>query len=346
MAEARLLPGALLPVLVVVLLTAFLLAPLCRRLALRIRLIDRPRQDRFHAVATPKLGGLVVMAAAAPWLVRQSWTELERGSPGVVAAVVGGLLLAFATGLLDDLRQLAPRWKFLGQLLAGLLPAVALTTVADGGWLAAVPDPILVLAGTLGVVGFQNAVNFLDNMDGIAGGVSAIALVCLAPLLMATGLTPVALVLAAAIIGFLPSNVASPARLFLGDAGSLPLGYAMGVLAWASVVAAPGAGWAGGAAAMVMIPVVDITFVTVVRLREGRSPAVGGRDHTTHRVFVLVGSPRRTWVLYWGLAAGLGALGILTARAGGAWGVGLLGLVGVAGIVAGERLSRVPIPDR
>lgn len=328
---------ALAPALALV--TALVLAPVCRRLAVRVALVDRPRENRFHQVPTPKLGGLVVMVAALPWLLVGLDLDLRA------AALLAGLVLAFATGLLDDVYQLAPRWKALGQVAAAAVSVAALSRT-EVGWLTPVPDPVLIVVGTLGVVGFQNAVNFLDNMDGISGGVSAIALLALAPLLAGTGLAPAAVIVAGAIAGFLPSNVSSPARLFLGDAGSLPLGHAVGTLAWAAVVAAPGPGWAAAAAATVMIPVTDITFVTAVRLSEGRSPAVGGRDHTTHRLFVRLGSVRRTWITYWTVAALLGLLAFACALAGDGWGIGLLGVVSVLALIAGVRLARMPVPDR
>jgi len=286
---------------------------------------------------------LLVLGALPYWERLRQLKGAQAALMGTNAAVVG-LLLAFVTGLLDDLHQLPPRPKAVGQLLAAVV-SVAAVSRTEAGWLTGVPDAVLIGMGTLGVIGFQNAVNFLDNMDGIAGGVSAIALLSLAPLLAGTGLAPAALILAAATLGFLPGNVSSPARLFLGDAGSLPLGHAVGTLAWAAVVGAPDPGWAAAAAATVMIPVTDITFVTAVRLSEGRSPAVGGRDHTTHRLFVRLGSVRRTWVAYWTAGALLGLLAGLAVYAGDGWGVILLVTVTLLALVAGLRIARMPVPE-
>src|SRR5204863_4395801 len=146
------------------------------------------------------------------------------------------------------------------------------------------------------LVALMNAVNFLDNMNGMVAGLAAIVLVVFATMSAdrgAFGLAVAQLALAGACAGFLRYNFPR-ARIFLGDAGSLLLGYSLGasaVLAW---IGAP-QGWGRiGCILMVGYPLFDLIFVVVTRLREGRHVHVGGKDHSNHRLASVIGCQKRT----------------------------------------------------
>jgi UDP-GlcNAc:undecaprenyl-phosphate GlcNAc-1-phosphate transferase len=201
------------------------------------------------------------------------------------------------------------------------------------------------ILSTIWLVGLMNAINFLDNMDGIVGGVSAVCALAFAILLAVWGHpheSLFALGLAGATLGFLRYNFA-PARIFLGDTGSLFLGYALGALGL--VAASSGPGISGALASLLVLgyPVFDTTFVVWTRMREGRRVYIGGRDHTTHRMTRVVRGPRRTAVSVYGATAVLALSGVLLGiRPGARFAIPILLVWALVLGWVGVRLSRVP----
>jgi UDP-N-acetylmuramyl pentapeptide phosphotransferase/UDP-N-acetylglucosamine-1-phosphate transferase len=181
--------------------------------------------------------------------------------------------------------------------------------VPDFGIPAQVSGPVLLVL----LVGLMNATNFLDNMNGMLGGIAAIALLAFgihSASRGAPGTAAAQLALAGACAGFLPWNFPK-ARIFLGDAGSLFLGYSLG----ASAVLAchgPSTGWGRLGAGLVLgYPAFDIVFVVINRIREGRKVYAGGRDHTNHRLARVMQCPKRTVLLLWVTGAALSASGLV-----------------------------------
>ena len=264
---------------------ALALTPLTRRLARATGYVDHPDPRKAHAHATPLLGGVAIAAALvlAPLLAALI-------GPSTIAApslgLVAGALIAFAMGLIDDRRPLGPRGKLIGQLAAGACLV---------WWGTGVPalreNPLLGALAVVGIAALLNAINFLDNMDGIlgalipvtAGGFVALALVHGAPVHLAF-----AWGLIGACAGFLVYN-APPARIFLGDAGSHLLGYALAALALQSLEES--FTWPHVAAVFVILayPLFDSTFVVWDRISGRRPFYVGSIDHTTHRLGKLFG---------------------------------------------------------
>ena len=265
--------------------TALALTPLTRRLAWATGYVDHPDPRKAHASATPLLGGVAIALALvlAPILARViGVSAVAAPSAGLVA----GALIALALGLIDDKRPLGPRGKLLGQIAAGACLI---------WWGTEVPalrqNPFLGSVALLGVLTLLNAINFLDNMDGIlgalipvtAGGFVALALIHGAPVHLA-----LAWGLIGACAGFLVYN-APPARIFLGDAGSHLLGFALAALALQSLGGS--LTWPHVAAVLVILayPLFDVIFVVTDRLLGRRPFYLGSIDHTTHRLGALVG---------------------------------------------------------
>lgn len=254
---------------------------------------------------TPLLGGVALTGGVAAGAL----AFLPLGDPKVRAVLVGAALM-FAVGLWDDLRHLKPSTKLAAQLAAAaILILGGIEVEVVGRRIYGIPLTLL------WVVGITNALNLLDNMDGLASGVGAISALVLAAFGMTTGvpwLTPLALVVAGAALGFLPWNV-SPARQFLGDAGSLPLGF---LLAAAGIL---GTYREAGNVLMVLaapvfvlgVPILDTTLVTLVRKYHGRKVSQGGKDHLSHRLVALGMSERRAVGVLWGVAAGFGGIALL-----------------------------------
>ncbi len=275
----------LLPALVCVATT--LVALICLKLhASRLGLIERPHGHRTHDRPTPVVGGIAMAAGLfVTWLVSDA---IEPGAPSALGAL--GLVVI---GLWDDRYGLPARRKFAAQAAA-----VAIALAFDGDLLRSLgellPGTGIHLAWTalpftvFAVLGLINAVNMLDGLDGLAGKVTLTAFAWLAACMWMVG-GPGRLTSNLAIIGaisaFLLFNVRFPGRaralLFMGDTGSMLLGYLLAVAAIDATQRAPGippvtALW------ICALPILDTVSVTVLRIREGRPPMTAGRDHLHH----------------------------------------------------------------
>ena len=265
------------------------LTPLVRFLALRYGYVAQPKEDRWHKSPTALLGGVgLFLAYSLPlsfYLVYQ---------PDLWILLLGAALI-FSVGLIDDFLHLKPYSKLVGQIVA------ACVVIANGMLLGPAAFPILGIFLTLvWIVGVTNAFNLLDNMDGLSAGTACIAAFCLflaGTITGNSGMTIAAAGLCGATLGFLWFNF-SPAKIFMGDSGSLFLGFTLSTLAitgdWENIT--------NVFSAMLIpllvlaVPIFDTAFVSLVRFVNGRSISVGGRDHTSHRL-VAFGLPERTTVL-------------------------------------------------
>ena len=286
------------------------LAPLFAALARRLGLVSVPKEDRWSKRTTPLLGGCALVAGFAV----SAAVNLPLGDPRV-QAVLGGTLLMFLVGLWDDAARLKPSTKLAAQVAAASILILAGVEVEVAGRrIFGIPLTIF------WVVGITNALNLLDNMDGLAAGVGTIAALVMAAFGEATGVpwtAPLAIAVAGACLGFLPWNV-SPARQFLGDAGSLPLGF---LLASAGIL---GTYREAGNALLVLVvpvivlgvPILDTTLVTLVRKFHGRKVSQGGKDHLSHRLVALGMSERKAVAVLWTVAAILGGVAIVAGPRG------------------------------
>jgi len=298
-----------LPVLLASGLLAFLVTPLTRILARRMGMIDQPGLRKAHRLPVPLLGGLAIYAALAiAFIVFGNRDWLVEG-----LGILGGATLLFLTGLWDDRYGMSARLKLAAQFVAALgLLAVGVQVRLLGQWWL---DALLTVAW---VVSLTNAVNLMDNMDGLAAGISAVAAIFFFVLAALEGQGLVASLAAAlfgSALGFLFYNFA-PALSFMGDAGSLPLGFLLGVIGIKiKFIHFPlGSTW--------MAPIVvsgvlifDTSLVVFSRLRRRRPIFQGGSDHTSHRLVQLGLSPPRAVLTLYVVAAALGALALFLTRA-------------------------------
>jgi UDP-GlcNAc:undecaprenyl-phosphate/decaprenyl-phosphate GlcNAc-1-phosphate transferase len=263
---------------------SFAATPVAIRVARRTGFYDQPRGYRKHSAPTPFLGGAAVTLGVF-----------------VAAAAVGGLsgrlllLLAlgggmWALGTADDRFAVAPKWRVLAAALAATaLTAAGLGWETDGGETA---DTVLTI---LWVVGLVNAFNLMDNMDGACGSVGCVSATGVGTLAAIHGestLAGLSFGLAGACIGFLPWNLAGPAKIFLGDGGSMVVGFFVAVLAMATVHPLAGGDsrvLAGGL--LVGISVLDTSLVILSRFRRRIPLVTGGRDHLTHRLLLRLRTP-------------------------------------------------------
>ncbi len=264
--------------------SALVLTPLCRLVAATLGVVDRPGGKKIHGQPTPLLGGLAIAIAQGAGVLAAG--PVDRAFIGI--PVAAGLILLL--GIYDDLDPHAEgvRW-WLRLVFQGFLAALV---VYGGVSLSFLQTPWLNIPVTLlWIVGVTNAFNLLDNMNGLSAGVAAIAgltfallaarYVDLGPEQLPT--VRAAAALAGACLGFLPSNFRS--RIFMGDAGSLFLGFSLACLAALGSWRSPTAPTSVIIPLLVLAyPIFDTSLVVVLRLRRGQSPVVGGRDHSSHRL--------------------------------------------------------------
>lgn len=243
-------------------------------------------------------------------------------------ALIAGTMLMFFCGLLDDLRRFNPATKLIFQFVAA-----SLVILAGGVFPLTVFRTVNILVTYFWFIGIMNAVNMLDNMDGLCAGVVLIATVTILTMAgmdigVAGGAPPViaiAVIFAAALAGFLVHNW-PPAAIFMGDCGSMFVGFVLAMLAMPSSLNGHlGIGKFHDAlrpvmaliipAAVLAIPIFDTSLVTLTRLWRAQSPSEGGRDHSSHRLVGLGLSETKAVVVLYGLAALGGGLAILIQRA-------------------------------
>ncbi len=286
-----------------------------------LRTLDVPNERSSHTRPTPRMGGLGIVAAFVV-LLPLLWIMLFPTYHNWVAATKFGIaLLGYvviaAVGFVDDLRRIGPLSKYLGQLLAALIALwggvifmffkLPFDVTITFGWF------IGALLTIVWLTGFSNFFNFMDGIDGLAGGVGAIYSLALAFICIGTGHRLIGagcLMLAASCLGFLAHNF-PPAKIFMGDVGSLFIGYALA--AFAVMTTNSGERPAPFIAALLVFGtfIYDATFTIIRRLRRGEKLYEAHRSHLYQRLVIAGQSHRRVSLTYYALSAVLGAGGIV-----------------------------------
>lgn len=281
------------------------LTPVVRGLARRWGVVARPKSDRWHSKPTAMLGGVAIWLA-----VMVSYLLFVPHTPrGWVVA--GASTFLFLVGLIDDLARAKPYQKLIGQVMGS---AFVVYYGVNLQWTRFSSLDMLITIFWL--IGITNAINLLDNMDGLAAGIAAIASFFLTLALIAAGYPTEALLVGsftAALVGFLAYN-SNPASIFMGDCGSMFVGFFLASSALIHASAGRSRSFLPVLAVpilILLIPIFDTTLVTILRKLSGRAASQGGRDHTSHRLVALGMSERRAvWMLY-GFAALSGLLALL-----------------------------------
>lgn len=266
--------------------------PVTRHLAFRLGVLAQPSSRNIHKSPTPLMGGLAIYGAFLIAMLLFSPPLYLRE----FSAVVAGTTWLTLVGFVDDRNGMQPLIKMGAQMVAGFV------LIAAGIQVRVFSTDLLNIPLTLlWIVGITNAINFQDNMDGLAAGITAIASIFFFAMAMREDLSLVgslAAAMAGASVGFLVYNF-NPATTFMGDMGSMVLGFILSILALKLDFNVP----AERQIVTWMVPVVvlglpifDTTLVVFTRLREGRSPMQGGKDHSSHRL-VSLGLGQRTAVL-------------------------------------------------
>jgi UDP-GlcNAc:undecaprenyl-phosphate GlcNAc-1-phosphate transferase len=278
------------------LVVAWIATPIAGRVAWRVGAIDRPRERGLHIFPTPRLGGIAILiAVAASALIFLEPNNEMRG-------ILGGALVIAVVGAADDLLELTPDVKFLGQVLAAVIPVASGVRVDDftAPFVGRVDLGDLSYPATvLGIVAVMNVVNFIDGVDGLAAGICTIAAITFGVIALSLDRNPAGILAAAtagAALGYLRHGF-HPASIFLGDSGSNLLGYLL------AVIAVQGALKTNAVVALIFplivlaVPILDSSFVIAKRIKYGKPVYRADTSHFHHR-FANIGFSQRRTVVY------------------------------------------------
>ena len=270
------------------LLIAAISTPFFRNLALKQKILDTPNSERkIQRTAVPYLGGFgIALAVVLTTFVAITFSEATSENYFLALSVLAPAIVLGLIGFIDDKKHLTPLSRFIAQTFAGVFTALVLilTNTVGNPTNSVFLDALLTI---IWVVGICNAINFFDNMDGAAGGISALSGFGFAVIGLQNGQYFVAafgLVLSGACVGYLFWNW-NPAKIYMGDAGALFIGIILAALAVrVDPVSVSGIGAFFVPICVLALPILDTTTVVIDRLRRKVSPFEGGLDHLSHRL--------------------------------------------------------------
>jgi UDP-GlcNAc:undecaprenyl-phosphate/decaprenyl-phosphate GlcNAc-1-phosphate transferase len=294
--------------------------PIIRSVAKRQHWLARPQQDRWHKKPTALMGGIAIFCGVLlPGLFLFDHSRITQGvmpesgiQPFGSVALLGWTLL-FILGIIDDFLHIKPYTKLIGQIIVASI--VAFFGFRLHWFTSLTLDTMVTL---FWIIGITNAFNLLDNMDGLCAGAGLVCAAALGLILWPQGsyepLLFAALVIGS-LAGFLVYNF-NPASIFMGDCGSLPIGFSIAMLSLFYTETNTGNGLSGIAVPIlvVMVPIFDTTLVTIIRLLSGRKASMGGRDHTSHRLVLMGFSERSAVLVLYGITAVSGLAAVFVHR--------------------------------
>ncbi len=303
-------PSALYAFVIAALVVGLVGTPLAIRAARRFGIVDRPGGRRIHAKPVPLLGGLAIMLGiVVAVILNLPFTRDDYG------AIVIGAILISALGAVDDAIGVSPPLKFIGQAGCAIIPVSQGVTIdhftlpfidpVSLGW---IQYPVTVVF----IVAVANIVNFADGMDGLAAGlclISAGTFCILALSLDRFAAATLAAAVCGACLGFLPWNF-HPAKIFMGDAGSLPLGFLLASMSITGVMKTAAALALVFPLIVLLVPILDTSFVILKRLKYGQSVTAADRNHLHHRMLRVGYSQRQAALVLYGWCLVLAAFAL------------------------------------
>lgn len=315
---------------------SYFITPLIKKIALYTGYVDKPANHKAHKKVTPLLGGMAISSAFyTSVIIFCPFTEPVKG------ILIAGFLLQIV-GLIDDKYGMEPKSKLFWQATAAaiLISYGVKIEIIEARWLS---TPLTIFW----IIGITNAMNLLDNMDGLTAGVTAI---CSIILFFISGFTlnpamaVLSLALAGASLGFLRHNF-PPAKIFMGDCGSLFIGFILASLAILGT-------WRDAATLVVSlgipilvlgVPIFDTTLVTITRLLNGKPVSQGGKDHSSHRLMNIGLSPKQVALTIYFAALVLGSSAIYMLESTPTRMIFIFIAIIVMAFAIGVRLGRVDV---
>ncbi len=314
-------------------LATLLFVPLAKRIAIRFKAIDYPSERRVNKTPIPRMGGLAmflglivvaIVVALGVWLF--GWDNPLIPHPRLTVNYIGvgiGVVLMFAVGVVDDVKNLRPLVKFLWQVIAACIVAASGLLLAsirnpfgagyiEFGWVA---YPITVFY----LVAFANIINLIDGLDGLAAGITAISALTIFVFSLSTNRVDAAIMSIALVgicVGFLRWNF-HPASIFMGDSGSLLLGFSLGIVSLFAVARSAVVISVLVPILAAGVPIVDTALAIIRRIRAHKPIVQADGGHIHHRLMEIGFSQRTTVLIMWAWTAVLAICGVMITRANG-----------------------------
>lgn len=297
---------------------SFFSTPLVRKLAFKVGAVDIPKDDRrVHKEPMPSIGGLAIFASVI--IVTLIFLPLEKE---IISIIMGGTVIVMG-GIIDDLKELRPRTKFIFQIVAGLIlifgdvkvdfitnPFTKSSSLLYLNWLSI---PITLFW----IVGITNTLNIIDGLDGLSAGVAMISSITLMIVAGKFGYTSVIILsatVAGACLGFLPFNF-NPAKIFMGDTGALFLGFMLAAITIEGVMKSVATIAIVAPILILSVPIFDTTFAIFRRLLNGQSISAADKGHLHHRLLNRGFSQKKSVLILYGISAVFGLFAILVSQA-------------------------------
>ncbi|ASN04111.1 glycosyltransferase family 4 protein [Virgibacillus necropolis] len=309
--------------LVVCFIVSLIITPFIKKLAITIGAVDQPNARKIHKNVMPRLGGLAIIISSMLGMV------LFLPDTSVILPIMIGAVIITCIGVLDDVIELSAKFKLSGQLLAAIVCVVGgiqieFITIPFGekiefGYLVAVPLTII------WIVGVTNAINLIDGLDGLAAGVSSIALLTISGMAISMGSMFIAilgLVVLGSTLGFLFYNF-HPAKIFMGDTGALFLGYMISVMAVVGLFKNVALFSLIVPIIILGVPLLDTTFAIIRRALKRQPLATADKFHLHHCLLKLGYTHRQTVILIYAMSSYFGIAAIIFNRAT-LWGSSLI----------------------
>ena len=311
-----------------------------RRFPRKFDFVARPKSDRWHKRPTAMLGGAAIFLTTL--LMYAAFVPKTTES----LIVLAGSVLLFIVGLLDDILNIKPYQKLVGQLFGAVIVVGLGLKLPITGY-----ELVDIWITVFWLIGITNAINLLDNMDGLAAGIAAIGGLSLALGFAANGQGAEILLISVfigALIGFLIFNF-NPASIFMGDCGSMFVGFLLA----SSVLLGQTGGRSRGIFSILAVPVLilfvpifDTTFVTVLRKMWGRKASQGGRDHTSHRLVALGLSERSAVLMIYVFSVIAGTLSLIVGKIQTSQSIALIVFFTIVLAIIGVYLSKVKVYEQ
>jgi UDP-GlcNAc:undecaprenyl-phosphate GlcNAc-1-phosphate transferase len=307
---------------IIALIVALVMTPLVKKLAFKVGAIDKPNHRKVHTRIMPRMGGLAIyIAFVGGYLLLSPFIPeglLRPRDVNMINALLVGGTIIIILGALDDRFELSAKVKLLGQIAAacvvvfGFGVKIDLLNIPFGETMQPIAGWISIPLTILWIVGVTNAINLIDGLDGLAAGVSGIAIATIVVMASIMGFQPVILLstlLLGGIVGFLVFNF-HPAKIFMGDSGSLFLGFSLATLSMLGFKQVTMVSFVTPLL-IIGVPLSDTFFAIVRRWVNKRPIFAPDKGHLHHRLQDLGFSHRRTVLIIWGVAAIFGVLAII-----------------------------------
>lgn len=325
------------------LIISYIVTPFVKWIANRVGAIDVPKDERrVHKVPIPRLGGLAIYVST----VISMLIFIDNIDKSIIGIIIGATIIVI-TGVIDDIKPLSPKAKFMAQILAAvvlILSDVKIDFVSnpfdkiDGlTHLGKYSIPVTIFW----VIGITNTLNFIDGLDGLAAGVasiSAMSLLFVASINGFIGVAIISAILAGAALGFLPHNF-NPAKIFMGDTGSLFLGYMLSVLAIKGVMKSVAAIGIAVPVLVIGIPIFDTTFAILRRLINKTPPWKADKGHLHHRLLDKGLTQKQTVLVLYSVSVFLGLSAVAITNSSSQEGAVILAIVTSLAVISTVRMG-------